>query len=215
MPLPGETTFDAPHVERHSRLTTFFRWLLVIPHLVVAALYGFVAYIAGVIAWFAILFTGRYPAGLYGFNAGFVRYASRVSSYSYLLADAYPPFGTGPESPYPVGLQVGPPKESYSRLSALIRIFPLIIVWVIAYVLSIVLGVVAFVAWFVVVIMGRLPRGLHDVLAFCISYQCRAMAYAFLLTESFPSFDTAGARPEAPGGAYGATPADATRTSAD
>jgi hypothetical protein len=214
MPLPGETTFDAPYVERHSRLTTFFRYLLAIPHFVVVALYGFVAYFAGVIAWFAILFTGRYPAGLYAFNAGFVRYASRVSSYLYLLSDAYPPFGSGPESPYPAGLEVGPPKESYSRLSALIRILPLLVVWFIAYLLNLALSLVALVAWFVIVVVGKLPRGMHDVMAFCVSYQSRAMAYAFLLTESFPSFDASGLHPDAPraadhapAGAYG-TPSD-------
>jgi hypothetical protein len=212
MPLPGEITFDAPYVERHSRLTTFFRWLLVIPHFVVVALYGFVAYIAGFIAWFAIVFTGRYPAGLYGFNAGFVRYASRVYSYSYLLTDPYPPFGG--ESPYPAGLQIGPPKESYSRVSALIRIFPLIIVWTIAYVLNIALGLVAFVAWVVIIVIGRLPSGLHDVIRFCVSYQSRGMAYAFLLTETFPPFDAAGLHPDTPAtgeataaGAFG-TPSD-------
>lgn len=206
MPLPGETAFEAPHVERHSRLTTFFRYLLAIPHFIVLALYGFVAYFAVIVAWFALIITGRYPAGLYGFVAGFVRYSSRVSSYLYLLTDAYPPFGG--ESPYPVGLQIGPPKESYSRLSALIRVFPLIIVWIIAYVLGVVLAVVAFVAWVVIVITGRLPRGLHDVLAFCVSYTSRSTAYAFLLTESFPSFDGSGRPADAPTepvGSFGTT----------
>jgi hypothetical protein len=206
MPLPGETAFAAPHVERHSRLTTFFRYLLALPHLIVAALYGFVAYFAVVIAWFALIITGRYPAGLYGFVAGFVRYSSRVSSYLYLLTDAYPPFGG--ESPYPAGLQIGPPKESYSRVSALVRVFPLIVVGIIAYVLGVVLAVVAFVAWVVVVVTGRLPQGLHDVLAFCVSYTTRSTAYAFLLTESFPSFDGSGRSADAPGepvGSFGTT----------
>jgi hypothetical protein len=196
MPLPGEVTFEAPHVARHSRLTTFFRWLLVIPHFVVLFFYGIVAYVAVVIAWFALIITGRYPAGLYAFNAGFVRYSARVSGYTYLLSDAYPPFGAGPETSYPVELSIGPPKERYSRLSALIRVLPLIVVWVIAYVLGIVLAVVAFVAWIVIVITGRLPRGLHDVLAFCISYLTRANPYAFLLTERFPGFDATGGEPE-------------------
>lgn len=196
MPLPGETAFEAPHVERHSRLTTFFRYLLAIPHFIVVALYGFVAYFAVIIAWFAIIITGRYPAGLYGFVAGFVRYASRVSSYLYLLTDAYPPFGG--ESPYPAGLQIGPPKESYSRLSAFIRILPLIVVGIITYILNLALGLVAFVAWVIIIVIGRLPGGLHDVIRFCVSYQSRGMAYAFLLTERFPSFDASGLHPDAP-----------------
>lgn len=205
MPLPGEVTFEAPHVERHSRLTTFFRWLLVIPHAVVLFFYGIVAYLAGVVAWFAVVITGRYPAGLYAFITGFVRYSARVSSYMYLLSDVYPPFGGGPDTTYPVELQVGPPKERYSRLSALIRFLPLIVVWIIAYVLGIVLGIVAFVAWLVIVVTGRLPRGLHDVIAFCVSYSVRAMPYAFLLTERFPGFDTTGASGDASHAPVGTT----------
>jgi hypothetical protein len=62
-------TFEADYVERRSRLTTFFRLLLVIPHLIVLYLWGIVAGIAVVIAWFALLFTARYPRGLYMFVA--------------------------------------------------------------------------------------------------------------------------------------------------
>ena len=56
------------------------------------------AEIAAVIAWFAIVFTGRYPEGLYNFNAGFLRMATRVNGFYYLLTDEYPPFN-GDEDP--------------------------------------------------------------------------------------------------------------------
>ena len=59
-----------PALEGRNRLTTFFRYIVAIPWLIVASLYGFVAEIAAVIAWFAIVFTGKYPEGLYNFNAG-------------------------------------------------------------------------------------------------------------------------------------------------
>jgi len=189
MPLPGETFYVAPYVAKHSRLTTFFRGILLIPHWIVLYVYAILASISLVISWFAVVITGRYPGGLYAFNAGFLRYNSRVTAYMMLLSDVYPPFGAGADTTYPVELEIGPAKESYSRLSALIRIFPLIIVGIIQYVLFIIGFVVAVVTWFVIIVAGTLPQGLHNTLAFVTSYVSRSSVYSFLLTESFPSFD--------------------------
>lgn len=198
MPEPGELLFTAPNPDKHSRLTAFFRWILVIPHAIVWFFYGIAAYIAVIIAWFALLFTGRYPAGLYAFVSGFVRFHTTFYAYLYLLSDKYPPFSGGPGQTYPVELQIGPAKESYSRLWVLLRFLPLILVGIINYALSIVLSFVAFIAWIVVIIMGRMPEGLHNALAFCISYSVRSTAYGTLLVERFPSFDTSGAGPAVP-----------------
>lgn len=71
------------------------RLLLVIPHLIVLA-FLFVAWlVTTVCAWLAILFTGSYPASLYGFGAGVMRWALRVEAYTLLLVDVYPPFTLG------------------------------------------------------------------------------------------------------------------------
>ena len=85
-------------IEGRNRLTTFFRPILDIPWLIVAGLYGIAAYVAVIIAWFAIVFTGRYPEGLYNFNAGFLRMSTRANGFAYLLSDEYPPFGGGGRS---------------------------------------------------------------------------------------------------------------------
>jgi len=69
------------------------KWFLAIPHLVVLAFLGVAAWVCVVIAWFAILFTGRYPKDLAEFVAGVMRWAVRVAAYAFLLVtDAYPPF---------------------------------------------------------------------------------------------------------------------------
>ena len=62
-----------PALEGRNRLTTFFRYIVAIPWLIVASIYGFVAEIAAIVAWFAIVFTGKYPQGIYDFNAGYLR----------------------------------------------------------------------------------------------------------------------------------------------
>ena len=73
-----------------SRLTVFFRFLMVIPHLVWALFYGLAFYVVEVIAWFAILFTGKWPQALYEFSAGYLRFITRVYTYSLLIVDEYP-----------------------------------------------------------------------------------------------------------------------------
>ncbi len=77
---------------RLSRLTVFFRLLLVIPQVIVLYFVGIAAGVVTVVAWFAILITGHWPEGLRRFFVGYHRWAARVSAYSFLLVDQYPPF---------------------------------------------------------------------------------------------------------------------------
>ena len=86
--------FDYPDVERDlNRWLPLVKWLLAIPHYVLLILLGIVAILAIVAAWFAILFTGNYPRGLFDFVVGVGRWAYRVQAYAFLLTtDKYPPF---------------------------------------------------------------------------------------------------------------------------
>lgn len=198
MPAPGELSFSAPRADTHSRVTAFFRFFLAIPHFILWYLWAIVAGVAVFIAWFALLFTGRYPAGLYSFVSSFTRYNTRVFAYVYLLSDRYPPFSGSVDEAYPIELQIGPAKESYSRLWVFFRIIPLIAVSIINYALSIVLAFSVFFGWFAVLFLGRMPDGLHNAIAFCVSFQVRASAYGALLVEKFPSFDASGDGPATP-----------------
>ena len=103
-------------IEGRNRLTTFFRYFVAIPWVIVAALYSIGASVAAIIAWFAIVFTGRYPEGLYNFNAGFLRMISRVNGFHYLLSDDFPPFNGEEDPAYPVRVGIAPPLDQYSRM---------------------------------------------------------------------------------------------------
>src|SRR5580698_7163451 len=91
-PMSYPVTFEVDYVERRSRLTAFFRLILAIPVAIWLYVYGIVACIAIVIAWFAILITARYPRALFDFVAGFNRALARGTAYAALLCDPYPPF---------------------------------------------------------------------------------------------------------------------------
>ena len=199
--MPYPVTFKADYVEKRSRLTTFFRLLLAIPHLIAVTFYFLAAEVVVIIAWFALLFTGRYPQGMYDFVAGALRYQTRVYGYAGLLTDQYPPFSGDPATAYPVDLVIGPPKEEYSRLKVLFRLILAIPVLIIQYAMQIVAEVGAIIAWFAIVILGRQPKGLQDMIALGMSYQQRATAYLALLTEDWPPFTDDTTRSHRRGGA--------------
>jgi hypothetical protein len=170
-------TFEADYTEQRSRLTTFFRLILLIPAAVVLYVFGIVASIAIVIAWFAIVITGRYPEGLYKFVADFNRFLARVTAYGVLLTDQYP-----------VRMQFAGPLEQYSRLKTFFRIILAIPIMVLRYVMTLLLEVGAFAAWFVILVTGKMPRGLFDLMVLGNSYTARSDAYVYLLTETYPPF---------------------------
>jgi hypothetical protein len=186
--VPYPVTFEADYVERHNRLTTFFRLILAIPLAIWLYVYAIVAYIAIVIAWFAIVITGRYPRGLYEFVSGFVRFIARFTAYTVLLCDPYPSFGGSDDTAYPVRMEFSGPLDPYSRLKTLVRIILAIPILILRYVMGILLEIGGIAAWFVILITGKLPRGLFDLMVLATSYTVRSDAYLSLLTETYPPF---------------------------
>ena len=85
---------DYPDASRDlNRWLPIVKWILAIPHYIVLAVLGVGAFLSVVIAWFAIIFTGRYPRGLFNYVVGVNRWGLRVGAYMWLLiTDRYPPF---------------------------------------------------------------------------------------------------------------------------
>lgn len=188
MPNHYPVDFEMDYIQQRSRLTTFFRLILGIPHYVFAFVYTLAFYVVVIIAWFALLFTAKWPQGLYDFACGYVRYLARLSAYIYLGVDQYPPFSGADDPNYPVRVRIDPPLASYNRLKVFFRGIYAILALVIRYALGIVLEFVAFIAWFAIVIMGRQPAALQDALNFSLAYTTRADALIFLITETYPPF---------------------------
>jgi hypothetical protein len=208
--VTDQPVFEAEYVEQRSRLTTFFRLILAIPPFIVAAVWGFLALFAVIGAWFALVVTGRYPAPLYEFVGGLMKFTTAVHGYAALLTDEYPPFSSDTDN-YPVHLILPPPKAQYSRLHAAFRFITAIPVYIIIYAMNIVWEIGSLLAWFAIVILGRQPKGLQDMIVLGLSYQQRGYAYMLLLTEKWPSFlDQEGGSLEGPSGGAGLPPAPAT-----
>jgi hypothetical protein len=170
---------------RRSRVTVFFRLLLVIPQWI--WLYVWIWPVLAVIVfnWFATLFAGRTEDDVHSFIGRWLRYQMHINAYLLLVANPWPPF-SGKPGTYPVDLEIDPPQ----RQSRWITFFRIVLV-IPAYVFSAVLGtvgqVVAFVGWFACLVLGRIPRGMRDLTAYCLRYQTQTYAYLFLLTSRYPS----------------------------
>jgi Domain of unknown function (DUF4389) len=85
-------TVNINYTQKLSRITTFFRAFMVIPHAIVLWALGIAVGVVAFVTWWVILFTGTYPQWAFDFIAGYVRWYTRVSGYYLLITDKYPPF---------------------------------------------------------------------------------------------------------------------------
>jgi hypothetical protein len=188
---PASFGFDAP--ERIANWRPLVHWLLVIPHLLVVAALQRVAQALAVISWFAILFTGRLPAGIARFQAMYIRYAIRTATYTGFLREEYPPFTldtttTDPGDDPRVHVDVDPQIEDRHRLTTgfrLILVSPHLIALAI---LAIALAVVAIIGFFAVLFTGQWPEAPRTFALGVGRWWVRVQAYMLLLTDQYPPF---------------------------
>jgi hypothetical protein len=169
---------------RRSRLTVFFRLLLTIPHFVWLLLWSIAALVAVIVGWFASLITGRLPEALHRFLAAYVRYETHVFAFLFLIANPFPGF-TGAQGSYPVDVRIAP-RERQSRWKTFFRLFLAIPAHLLSSALGGALQLVAFFGWFVGLVLGRMPKGLRNLGAYCLRYSAQTYSYSYLLTDSYP-----------------------------
>lgn len=177
---------DAP-VER-PRASAFFRLVLAIPHLVCLGLLSAVAGICLVCAWFAIAFTGRFPASLYSLVTLYDRYSAAVSGYVALVTDVYPPFfGPGADATYDIEVRVPPVQDRYHRGKAVFRMIVGIPVMILANAAGMLMNGGAFLSWCSIVFTGKQSPRFREAAIMGLSYQTRASVYLNLQTEDWPT----------------------------
>jgi len=195
-----------------SRWLWLVKWLLAIPHYLVLFFLWIAFVVLTIVAFFAILFSERYPRGIFDFNLGVLRWTWRVSYYSYgaLGTDRYPPFTLGEAPDYPATLHIAYPL----RLS---RGLVLVKWWLLAIPHYIVLGVflggagsaagtaqdwggsdwwygggliglLVLFAGIALLFMARYPPGLFDFVLGLDRWVARVVAYASLMTDAYPPF---------------------------
>ncbi|MFC5182599.1 DUF4389 domain-containing protein [Actinomadura harenae] len=189
-----------------SRALWIVKWLLLIPHYIVLFVLWIGVLVVSVIAFFAILITGRYPRALFDYTVGVLRWYWRVSYYGYgvLATDRYPPFTLGEAPDYPARLDIAYP-EQLSRGLVLVKWWLLAIphylilgaftgagmytahmgmVWRAPGLIGVLVLIVAIALLFT----AKYPRGLFHLLMGLSRWTLRVSAYALLLTDTYPPF---------------------------
>lgn len=199
------------------------KWLLAIPHFVVLLFLWIAFAVLTVVAFFAILVTERYPRGIFDFNVGVMRWSWRVAFYTYsaLGTDRYPPFTLG-HADYPATLDV-PYPERLSRGLVLVKWWLLAIPqYVVVGIFGTglwwsgawagqghwgewgwggwgggLIGVLVLFAGVALLVVGRYPRGIFDVVMGLNRWTYRVLAYAALMRDEYPPFrlDQGGSEP--------------------
>jgi uncharacterized RDD family membrane protein YckC len=173
---------------RRPRLTVLVRGFLAIPHLLWLSGWGVVALGAALVQWPYLLVRGRPAHGLFGFLADFLRYSLHVGSYVSLASNPFPDFLGRPG--YAVDLVVDGP-SAQARWKTLFRPLLALPAVVFASVLGQVVNLVAVGSWFTCLVLGRLPKGLRDLLVYCLRYQQQAQGYLLLVTDRYPRLASA------------------------
>src|SRR5262245_32568481 len=171
---------------KRSRLTVFFRLLMLIPHFIWWYAWAFLVFFLVIVNWFAVLIRGRSPEDLHLLLARALRYWTHVTSYTYLISNPYPTFFGRPGS-HPNDLEIEGP-ERQRRVITLFRLILAIPAYVVAYVFSLVRFFVAFIGWFIALVIGRMPKGMRDLSAYCTQYEAQTYAYLMILADRYPSF---------------------------
>jgi hypothetical protein len=188
---PASFSFDPP--ERIDNWRPLVHWLLVIPHLLVVTALQRVAQALAVISWFAIVFTGRLPAGIARFQAMYIRYTIRTATYTGFLREEYPPFTldtatTDPGDDPRVHVEVEPQIEDRNRLTTGFRLILAIPHLIVLALLAIALAVVAIIGFFAVLFTGQWPDSLRTFALGVGRWWVRVQAYLLLLTDDYPPF---------------------------
>jgi hypothetical protein len=180
--------FDVEYPERLSRWKIFVKWLLAIPHFIIVVLLQGVAWVLVLVAFFSILFTKKWPRGLFDFMVQIQRWTMNTVVYAFTLQrDEYPPF-SGEAGEYPVRLDVDY-DEDLSRLLIFVKWLLALPHLIILAFLEIAAYIVVFIAFFAILFTGRYPRGMFDFVTGVLRWHVRVYAYSYwLTTDRYPPF---------------------------
>jgi hypothetical protein len=189
-PAAGEypVRFDAERQDEYNRFLPLVKWLLAFPHYVVLLFLGIGALFAILIAFFAVIITGRFPRGLWDFVTGVHRWGLRVGAYVLLLTDQYPPFSLEDDPAYPVTAEWDYP-EQIDRWRPLVQWILIIPYAILAGILFYVAEFVALIGVFVILFTKNLPEGMFRLIVNPFRWQQRANSYGGFVVKQYPPFE--------------------------
>ena len=202
--------YDVTYEEERNRLTVAFRFILAIPHLIVADAWGYLAQILAVVQWFIVLFTGNRNEGIWNMQQSWLGYYGRVMGYSNILYDEYPAFGTDAGNvPVRSSITFEEPANRLTNALRLIWVLPAMIIGFFVLIGAFFVGVIS---WFAILITGKHPQGMWEFMLKVLQYVMELNAYVYLMTDEYPKFGRPDgalsmASPAGPGPSFAPPPA--------
>jgi hypothetical protein len=205
MSYPVSITVE-PALTNRNRLTTAFRLILAIPHLILVGgiglgilsrargaakvgsqggLLGAVAFFMAIVSWFTIVIGGAHITGIRQFTTFYMRWRLRAVAYFMLLEDPYPPFG---DAPYPASIEITDPAGPRDRLTVAVRIFLAIPHIIVLFFVLLAWCFTTIAAWFAILFTGAYPQGLYEFGVGALRWMLRVEAYMLLLEDDYPPF---------------------------
>jgi hypothetical protein len=197
----------APTLVNRNRLTTFFRFFLAIPHIILVGgagigigsrnddstfalfgeggLLGAVAAFLAIVSWFTIVIAGTHIVGIRQFCSFYLRWRTRAAAYLMLLQDRYPPFG---DAPYPAEVEIADPWAPRERLTVAFRLILALPHFFILIFLYLGWCLMTVIAWFAILFSGSYPQGLYEFGVGVLRWIVRVEAYILLLVDEYPPF---------------------------
>jgi len=174
-----------------ARWRPLVHWLLAIPHVIVLYALSLVLLVLSLVSWFAILFTGNIPGGLFDFMATIFRYQWRTYSYISWMREPYPPFDLTAtnvdQGTDPARLSIARP-ERLSRLLIFVKWLLVIPHFVVLFFVFIGASFVWVAGFFAVLVTGHWPEGMRNFLVGTMRWTLRVTAYSYLLPDQYPPF---------------------------
>jgi Domain of unknown function (DUF4389) len=179
---------DVDYQQEYPRWLPLLADILLIPHFIALIVLGIGAYFALIIAWFAVLFTGTFPEGLFNYLVGVHRWATRVLAYSLWMTSKYPAFSLAevPDDRVHFAIEY-PGKMSRWRLLQGILLIPF---YIALYFFGLVF-ILLFIPFFQIIFTKRYSKGIFDLMLVWLRWNARAQAYASFMVTRYPPFELA------------------------
>jgi hypothetical protein len=207
MPYPVSVSVE-PLLTQRNRLTTAFRLILAIPHLILVGgvgvgfaynssrnnavsltgetgILGTFAFLLAIVSWFTIVLGGEHIKAIREYTRFYLRWRVRALSYVMLLEDRYPPFG---DAPYPASLTVEDPPLPRNRLTVGLRLLLAVPHYIVLFFVLCAWWVTTVVSWVAILITAQYPRGLYNFGVGALRWLLRVEAYLLLMVDEYPPF---------------------------
>lgn len=179
---------DAQLLPEYSRFMPLIKWLILLPHYVVLFFLAIGAMFVSFIAFFATLFTAKYPEGMWNYMVGVHRWALRVMAYNFLITDNYPPFTLQETNEDTIQLVAEYP-ERVSRWRPFFAGLICIPYAIVASLIYMVASICSFFAFFTILFTKKIPAGLFNVIRNGFTWNLRAGFYSYWMSTEYPPFE--------------------------